>query len=138
MWISERTAQSGKFEASDIAVGIVSIGGARPSVEVDGEQRSARLASSGVFYVPAAGDEVLVLKDSEGESFVLGKASENALSGTEQGEVLINAGKKSLIRLRRDGTLELSGDIFISGTTHIDGELFINGGICEKSLTQGE
>ena len=126
MWISERAAQSGRFENYDIALGNVSLGGIKPGVEVNGEQRSARLVPAGAVYVPEAGDEVLVLKDSEGESFVLGKI-QGASSEAAGGELLISLGKGSRIRLKKNGDLELSGKVFIKGTTHIDGELYING-----------
>ncbi|NLV86272.1 MAG: hypothetical protein GX025_03505 [Clostridiales bacterium] len=127
MWISERAAQSGKFENYDIALGNVSHGGMKLGVEVNGEQRSARLVSAGAVYVPEVEDEVLVLKDSEGESFVLGKVQETASSEVLGGELLISLGKGSFIRLKKNGDLELFGEVFLKGTTHIDGKLYING-----------
>ena len=137
MWISERAAQSGKFENYDIALGQVSLGGAKPGVEVNGEQRSARLVSSGAVYVPEVEDEVLILKDSEGESFVLGKIQGGSSAEVLGGELLISLGKGSCIRLKKNGDLELSGEVFIKGKTYIDGELYINGMAYEQPLPLG-
>ena len=61
-WEWERRRRSGEPEAQ---VGRVSIGGAETAAERGGERRWLRLCVPGPLrWRPAAGDEVLVLKDS--------------------------------------------------------------------------
>lgn len=123
MWLSERTAVREQAE-SGCALGTVTSGGLRPMAVTDGEARGARLLGAAVL-VPSAGDEVLIMESAEGERFVLGGTSLEIPEDAQRGEIIM--GKGGVIRIKPDGSLELSGRIKLSGTTEIEGELIING-----------
>lgn len=127
MWLSEKTVERDRGTAGGCIVGCVSIGGVKPSVIADGEQRSAELICGGVVYVPKAGDEVLMTRDCEGGYFVLGLVAQSLPDIAAKGEVYITNGSGGHVRVRSDGVVELSGPILMTGRTEIEGELLING-----------
>lgn len=126
MWIGKKTAQIGPEDRGP-AVGVVSLGGARPGVVTDGEVRNARLLTAGGgMYVPRAGDQVLMERSGDGESVVLGLLAE-APEGVEPGEIFISTGGGGWIHIKNDGGVALSGRISLTGTTEVLGTLLING-----------
>ena len=126
MWLSEK--RDGRDAGcGSAAVGIVTIGGAKPSVLVEGEVRAADVVSLGSAWLPKAGDEVLLIRSPDGENIVIGKVGAEPPTEAENGEVYITTGNGGLIRLKNNGDIELSGTVIISGTTKIEGELLING-----------
>ncbi len=126
MWLSEK--KDGRDAGcGSAAVGIVTIGGAKPSVLVEGEVRSAEMVSLGAAQLLKAGDEVLLIRSPDGENVVVGKVGTQAPRTAKNGEVYITTGNGGLIQLKNNGEIELSGSITISGTTKIEGELLING-----------
>lgn len=126
MWLSEKKDEKSRG-AGEAAVGIVTIGGAKPSVLTEGEVRNADLACSGAVTLPKAGDEVLIIRTAGGDSIVAGKLAGTPPEGTENGEVYITNGSGGTIRLKSNGDIELAGTVIISGTAKIEGELLING-----------
>ena len=86
MWLAEKK-QSQDFDFCGGAVGIVTIGGAKPSVLVEGELRNADLVCSGAVRLPKAGDEVLLIRSLDGENVVVGKIGGTSNEELENGEV---------------------------------------------------
>ena len=126
MWLSERK-KNADSEQNCMTIGLVTIGGAKPSVLVEGEIRNVELVSSGVMRVPKAGDEVLVLRTSEGDGVAVGFIGAVSPDGIENGEIKISTGTGGFIKLKNNGDIELCGTVSIKGTTKIEGELLVNG-----------
>jgi len=126
MWLSEKKDGQNTGSCS-AAVGIVTIGGVKPSVLVEGEVRNADMISCGAGLVPKAGDEVLLIRNSDGESIAVGKVGAVPPLETENGEVYITNRSGGVIRLNNSGEIELSGTIIIRGLAQIEGQLLING-----------
>ena len=91
------------------------------AVWLEGERRGVRIyAPGGYHWLPRRGEEVLVLKAGEegGEPCALGvDAAGEAL---EPGEVLLTAGT-CRIKLNLDGTLELGGQVKVTGDLTVNG-----------------
>ena len=126
MWLSEKK-DGHTTGLGSAAVGIVTIGGIKPSILVEGEVRNAELMCSAGGFVPKAGDEVLLIRSGDGESIAVGKVGAVAPSEIENGEVYITNGRGGVIRLKNNGEIELSGTVIIRGTAQIEGELTVNG-----------
>lgn len=125
MWLAEKSA--GRSEArGESFVGVVTIGGERPSVLAEGELRSAELLESGAVRLPKIGDEVLLVKTADGDCVALGRVGGALPAGAENGEIVLSGGNSSLM-VKNDGKIVLSGDIELTGTISIDGTLLING-----------
>lgn len=122
MWLGEKTAA--REERDGFAeIGKITSGGAKPVVMTDGQAREAKLLG-GAVYVPCAEDEVLTAESGDGELFILGKAAELP-EDARKGELIL--GKGGALRIKPDGTLELSGNIKLTGVTEIEGTLRVNG-----------
>ncbi len=120
MWISEKMRESSDCAAAN--AGIATIGGAPAAVETCGEERDLPVyAPGGMTWRPRAGDTVLVLKGGTGgeERYVIAAASDenNSLA---PGELELTAGDSS-VRLRLDGSIELRGQVEITGTLLLNG-----------------
>ena len=126
MWLSEKQVgrDGGPYSA---AVGVVTLGGAKPSVLVEGEIRNAELVSCGALFLPKAGDEVLLMRNPDGDSLAVGKLVAAPPAEVENGEVYITTGSGGTIRLKKNGEIELTGTVILTGTTKIVGDLIING-----------
>lgn len=111
MWLSEQFCKDLSSEASGF--GEVTISGGKAAAKDAGrEQRLLPLVSPGGFvWLPDTGDQVLVLR--EGAPCLIGRLQPEQ---TEllPGEVMLYAGSGS-IRLRKDGTIELSGKVIVNG-----------------------
>ena len=127
MWLSKRTAEMGESESLGLAVGIVSIGGESPSVIVEGETRNAQLICVSGVRLPTVGDEVLFFRDGNGENLVIGKVAEAAPDEVEDGEIYITTKGGGVIKIRKNGRIELEGNVVIKGRAQIDGNLLVNG-----------
>lgn len=96
--------------------GPVTVPGRAVGAYLEGERREmAVYAPGGYFWVPALGDEVLVLKaGAEGEKpCVVGRAMGEVELGA--GEVLISTGKAAL-RLSPGGGVAVTGVFSVNGT----------------------
>ena len=118
MWLAEKAA-SGVGTADAAEIGVVTIGGDRPSVLLDGERRNVELlVFPGLSWKPAAGEQVLVLHVGE-EYFVWGAP------GTEEGDLA--AGELRLksrgasVTVKNDGGIELRGDVNVAGSLSVNG-----------------
>jgi len=126
MWLSEKTIGKTEKKENICSAGVISIGGAMPSAVADGEQRETVLLG-GAAIIPNVGDEVLVIRDCEGKSYILGMPCKSFPENAVRGELILSAGNGALLRVKPDGKIELSGEISLKGTTRIDGVLLING-----------
>ncbi len=126
MWLAEKK-QNLSSDFCDAAVGIVTIGGAKPAVLVEGELRNADVVLSGAARLPKAGDEVLVMRSLDGECVVVGKIGGTVPAELENGEVYITTGSGGVIRLNNNGEIELIGTVIIKGTAKVEGNLLVNG-----------
>jgi len=112
MWLSEITSR-GRGTENGAGPGIVSVGGARPAVVTDGEQREARVFSPGGYcWRPAAGQAVLLVRGTE--TCVAGAAQEDT-SDLLPGEIRIASNGASVV-LTNDGTIKITGRLFVNGT----------------------
>ena len=119
MWLSEKAAQR-REDGGICRVGTVSSGGLSPKVVFGGEAMRAALPGKGAVYVPKAGDEVLTVTSDEGDCFIIGAAGAGDFEA-EKGELVIrNSG--GAIRLKADGSIELSGAVRLSGTLIVNGK----------------
>lgn len=126
MWLSEKSSVR-YSDFSGAAVGIVTIGGIRPSVLVEGEVRNADMVCFGAFRLPKMGDEVLLIRSPDGENIAVGKIGGTLPAELENGEVYITTENGGSIRLKNNGEIELVGNVVIRGTAKIEGELLVNG-----------
>lgn len=95
--------------------GPVTLPGERAGAWLEGERRALTVyAPGGYHWVPALGDEVLVLKAGErGENpCALGVSAGG--QGLLPGEVLITAGTAA-IKLGLDGTVAVTGNLTVNG-----------------------
>jgi len=112
------TRQTGKEPAAE---GTVTIGGESPAVEGAGERRGLDIyAPGGYCWLPAAGDRVLTL-GGDGRA-VLGMPTGAAPDGMQPGEVYIKSDSGASLWLRRDGSIQLSGRVSISGSLELNGQ----------------
>lgn len=115
MWISSR--EPNKPGDGSASLGTVTISGESPGVHLAGERRGVEVfAPAGYHWVPRQKDAVLVMKGGEEQApFLLGK--KNVLKKEiELGEVFISVSPESGIHLKRDGTINLMGEILLNGT----------------------
>ena len=104
-----------EWPAGMALTGPVTLPGDSAGVYLEGERRGVAVyAPGGYHWVPAAGDEVLVLKTGErGEKpCAVGVAAGG--QGLLPGEVLISAGSCA-IKLGVDGKVSITGDLTVNG-----------------------
>jgi len=111
MWLSQAIARRAAG-AAGAGPGVVSVGGARPAVVTDGEQREARVFSPGGYcWRPAAEQTVLVVRGTEPCVAGAAQADDPAL---QPGEVRVYSGGAS-ITLTNDGFVRVTGRLFVNG-----------------------
>ena len=113
MFLSKRERQ-GKTGGTALT-GPVTLPGERAGAWLEGERRALTVYSPGGYHwVPALGDEVLVLKAGErGESPCAVGVSAGG-QGLRPGEVLITSGMTS-IKLGLDGKVAINGMLTVNG-----------------------
>ena len=95
MWVSKMTSELGGEPFNCCTVGIVSIGGNKPSVVTEGEIREAERLDSGGSYVPEVGDTVILVKTTDDDIIVLGKIAEKKPDDASDGDVYVKHEKGS-------------------------------------------
>ncbi|MBE6932490.1 MAG: hypothetical protein E7464_03790 [Ruminococcaceae bacterium] len=111
MWLSEQFCKTTPPEVSGFGEVTIS-GGKAAAKDADREQRLLPLVSPGGFvWLPDTGDQVLVLR--EGAPCIIGRIQPEQRE-LSPGEVMLYAGSGS-IRLRKDGTIELTGKVIVNG-----------------------
>jgi len=125
MWLSKKAA--GRQNAGQAAVARVTMGGASLGVFRETEERRVPLfAPGGYVWRPEAGEELLVLRCS-GETCAVGEEMGERPEGMLPGEVMIRSKGGASLFLRNDGTIEINGDVSLTGNVRIEGGLFVNG-----------
>ena len=96
--------------------GPVTLPGDPAGAWIEGERRAlAVYAPGGYHWVPGLGDEVLVLKTGERGELPCALGVPAQSGGLQPGEVLITAGAAA-IRLKPDGTVDVTGRLTVNGT----------------------
>lgn len=125
MWLAEKSAGRSR-EESECLIGIVTIGGERPSVLAEGELRSAELLQTGAVRLPKIGEELLLVRTSEGDCVAVGRVGGETSRDAENGEIQLMNGNAGVV-VDNQGKVILTGDITLTGTININGTLLING-----------
>ena len=118
MWLGERNRGGQPDSAS---VGQVTVGGINTAVYTDGERRGASLfAPGGYYWVPRAGQSVLVLKNGEHEVCCLDREVTDPPEGLCEGEIMVCSDGAS-VTLKNDGSILISGNITVNGRLTVNG-----------------
>lgn len=121
MWLSDRRRPEREGE-EPVQVGVVTLPGDPAGVWTGSERRDAVVfGPAGYTWVPAPGQEVLVLKTGEGYCVA------GAKSGGEPGEITIRSGGGASVILHTDGSIDLAGT-----------ELRFNGNVLAKAPEEEE
>lgn len=119
MWLAEKAA-SGGGAAETAEIGVVTIGGDRPSVMLGGEKRNVELlVFPGMSWKPAAGEQVLVLRAGE-EYFVCGTPGAEGGNGLAAGELRLKS-RGASVTVKNSGGIELRGDVNVVGRLLVNG-----------------
>lgn len=103
MWLSDRR-RPGREGEEHVQVGVVTLPGDPAGVWTGSERRDAAVfGPAGYTWVPAPGQEVLVLKTGEGYCVA------GARSGGAPGEISIRSAGGASVTLRADGSIDLAG-----------------------------
>lgn len=116
MWLSRQ--REGPRRGGGALTGPVTVPGDPAGAWLEGERRGVAVyAPGGYHWVPAAGQEVLVLKaGGEGEKpCALGAAQDNGDLDLRPGEVALTVGKAA-VRLTLEGSVEVTGLLKVNGT----------------------
>lgn len=116
MWLSKRQqAQSAVPEAAEL--GVATIAGNPAAVYLGTERRALPVFSPGGYiWMPKVGDALLVMKC--GEQYCVAGAEQSGgklAAGLEPGEICITNGSEAGILLKKDGSMQLMGEVFING-----------------------
>lgn len=102
--------------------GTVSIGGASPVVCLGAEcVKALPLSASGAVRIPTEGEEMAVLRLSDGTALALGTPVYTVPEGLQNGDIYIGT-ETSHIKICKTGGIEISGEV------RINGSLVLNGG----------
>ena len=123
MWLSSKMRPAPATADADLGVTTI----ARDSVGVitRGEVRTVPIYGPGGYvWMPESGAAVLVVKGGPGgeEQCVCGMKQSAPPKKMQPGEVLVYGPGGNSVYLRRDGTLELRGDVRVEGSLWINGQ----------------
>lgn len=130
MWLS-RCAVSGSGEETEtISIGNVTIGGNPMSVLTESEVRNVVLSTPGGYYwVPKAGDEVVMLQCAGGECTVVSQYNAAEVDSFQRqmhpGECMLYTSGGARIWMKNDGSIHLSGDVQIDGSLSVNGKSYV-------------
>lgn len=109
---------------ADADLGVTTIAGDSVGVLTRGEVRAVPIYGPGGYvWMPENGAAVLVVKGGPGgeEQCVCGMRQCAPPKGMQPGEVLVYGPAQNAVYLKKDGTVELRGQV------RVEGSLFING-----------
>lgn len=132
MWLSKQMRPAPATADADL--GVTTIAGGSVGVVTRGEVRSLPVYGPGGYvWLPESGAAVLVIKGGPGgeEHCVAGMRQATAPQGMQPGEVYLTSPGGASVYLKRDGTLELRGNVSVQGA------LLVNG-VSYKPCTCGE
>ena len=122
MWLAEKS--KGQQATADADLGITTIAGGSAGVVTRGEVRQLPVfGPGGYIWMPESDGTVLVVKGGPGgeEQCVAGMKQGEIPGGMRPGDVYLHAGDAA-VWLRSDGTLELRGNVKVTGTLTINGK----------------
>lgn len=120
MWMADRQRDLPEESAQ---LGQVTLAGTSTGVALAGERRNVVLCAPGGYrWTPERGDTVLVIKS--------GAEQTGCVTGTicpeeetpEPGEVWLSVAKGAGIRLKKNGRIEIEGDIRLTGSLTVNGK----------------
>ena len=123
MWLSSRMRPVPATADADL--GVTTIAGGEVGVLTRGEVRAVPVYGPGGYvWMPESGAAVLVVKGGPGgeEQCVCGMKQPAPPKKMQPGEVLVYGPGGNSVYLRRDGTLELRGDVRVEGSLWINGQ----------------
>ena len=127
MWMGRQLSRRNRETPSD--TGVVSAAGEKLCVVSDGELRRLSVyAPGGYRWAPAAGQDVLVLKNGA----VISALQDDT---PEPGSVELFAPGGTLIRLKPGGEIEVEGDVTLQGSLQVKGNVDVVGAVSCLSLT---
>ncbi len=113
MFLANRTRRESPPAAA--LTGPVTLPGDPAGAWLEGERRGVTVyAPGGYHWVPAAGDEVLVLQAGRSGETPCAVGLASGGQGLRPGEVLITAGAAAL-KLGLDGSVSVTGDLKVNG-----------------------
>jgi len=99
----------------------VTIGGESCAVLSDSEHRGAGvICPAGIYSLPAAGEERLLLRLKDGTYFILGTVLDSSELSLDSGDLCIKTGSAQLV-LHADGGIEIEGEVSVSGSLTVNG-----------------
>lgn len=125
MWLAENMKHTAP--AADAEQGVSTIVGEQMGVVTRGEVRQLPVYGPGGYvWMPESGASVLVIKGGPGgeEQCVCGQKQPAAPGGMQPGEVCLCGPGDSRIYLRKNGTIELSGQVSINGMLLVNGQAY--------------
>lgn len=126
MWLSKNTVSERRTDAAE--TGITTIGGSVAGVYTDTENRNVRVCTpGGYFWMPTAGEELLVIKDSGGSRSAAGVVMPQPPEDLAAGEIYIRSAGGCGIHLKNDGRVVIEGEIELSGRVDVRGGLYVDG-----------
>lgn len=123
MWLSRQ--MKGAVPTADADLGMTTIAGESAGVVTRGEIRALPVyGPGGYIWMPKSGETVLVIKGGPGgeEQCVAGTRQTDAPEGMQPGEVCLRGPEDAAVYLRRDGSIQLWGQVEISGSLVVNGE----------------
>lgn len=122
MWLSEKSGLAGAESVPQADMGRVTIGGKNPAVTTDGEHRGLTLLScGGIFWLPAAGQDAVLLQCGDGTEVLMGCVQSGAPENMLPGEVYIRSGAASFY-LRSTGQIDIIGAVNVAGSLTVNGK----------------
>ena len=123
MWLSKQMKPVPV--TADADMGVTTIAGDRVGVVTRGEVRDLPVyGPGGYLWTPENGAAVLVIKGGPGgeEQCVAGTRPPQAPAGIRPGEVYLYGPAGNSVYLKRDGSIELTGQVSVSGSLTVNGE----------------
>lgn len=125
MWLSKQMKPA--VPTADADLGVTTIAGDSVGVVTRGEVRALPIYGPGGYvWLPESGAAVLVIKGGPGgeEQCVAGMKQRDVPEGMQPGEVFVYGPGENSIYLKRDGTMELRGEVDIQGSLTVNGEYY--------------
>ena len=122
MWMADR--QTGQAVEERVAeLGQVTLAGASTGVALTGERRNVVLCAPGGYrWTPRLGDTVLVVKSGAEQTGCIAGEVCPEQSAPEPGEVYVSVAKGAGIRLKKNGRIEIEGDVRVTGSLTVNGK----------------
>lgn len=121
MWLDEIYRRPDEDAA---LCGKISMGGASPAAETNGEHRNMKiLRGGGVLRIPTAGEQQLIMRCDSGDYVMLGELDGEIPSGMEAGEVYIKT-ENAAVHMKNNGRIIIEGELEITGSLSLNGRAF--------------